>query len=432
MPGSMSLKTRVQLSAMMFLQFMMLPVWFVPMFSYVKAMPGGDHWAFWCGLIMAFGTLTSALFGMFADRFLNSERVLAICNFAGAALLAYAYTVKDPQVLFVALLLVMLFYMPTWSLTATIAMSNSTTEAFPQIRVFGSLGWVASAVFSLVGTKCFGIAKFDTTPYIFLSGAIASFLGGVLAFFLPPTPPKAKGQPMSVVDALGLRSLVLFKRWDFAIFAVLILLAMVPFQWYNVYNGMYLKEKGFEYVTATMNLGQVFELAFMLLIPLILKKMGYKWAMVLGLGALVFRYAAFYLGATCCPWGDFGGIFIHGLIFGLLIVGSQMYVDAAAPAELRSQAQGLIGLIMFGLGTLLSNAVFDKILAASEKSAVQIAKESASAGLDAVKAAVGGASKAAQAVTAHDWSKPYLIAFAVSAVLMVLMAVLFQPKKIEK
>ena len=144
----MPLKMRVKLSAMMFLQFMMLPVWFVPMFPYVQKLPGGGQWAFWCGMIMGFGTLASPLFGMFADRFLNAEKVLALSNFVCAALLGCCYFVKDPALLFFLLLAVMIVYMPSWSLTATIAMANSTTAAFPQIRVFGSLGWVASAVFS--------------------------------------------------------------------------------------------------------------------------------------------------------------------------------------------------------------------------------------------------------------------------------------------
>jgi nucleoside transporter len=411
MSNAMPLNTRVKLSAMMFLQFMILPVWFIPMFAYVAKMPGAGNWPFWCGLIMGFGALTSPLFGMFADRLMNSEKVLALCNFVSALLLAFAYTVKSPALLFVVLLAVMLFYMPTWSLTATIAMANSTTQAFPQIRVFGSLGWVSAAVFSVVGTRMFGIAQFDSTPYIFVGGAIAAVLGGLLSFALPPTPPKAKGQPASVVDALGLRALVLFKRPDFLVFSVLILLAMVPFQWYNVYNGSYLNEKGFEYQTLTTNLGQVGELVFMLLIPVILKKAGYKWGMVLGLLALVFRYSSFYLGASQ-NWvaGDFGGILIHGLIFGMLVVGSQMYVDTAAPVELRSQAQGLIGLIMFSLGTFLSNYVFDTILKAQ---------------------AYTGVLKGAPA-TLHHWGTPYLIALGISLVLAVLMALFFKPRLDEK
>jgi hypothetical protein len=242
MSEKMPLATRVKLSSMMFLQFMILPVWFIPMFPYIAKMaPEGSNLPMLCGMIMGFGALASPLFGMFADRHMNSEKVLALCNFASAALLGYAYTVRDPKILFITLLLVMVFYMPTWSLTATIAMKNSTTEAFPQIRVFGTLGWVASAVFSLVGTKVFNIQNFDTTQYIFLGGAIGAVLAGALAFILPATEPPAKGQPASVVDALGLRALVLLKRPDFLVFSVLILLAMVPFQWYNVYNSIYLK-----------------------------------------------------------------------------------------------------------------------------------------------------------------------------------------------
>jgi nucleoside transporter len=408
MSNSMAMGMRVKLSAMMFLQFMMLPVWFIPMFGYVERLKDGAQWAGWCALLMGLGTLTSPMLGMFADRFMNSERVLAICNFAGAALLAWAYTIQDPRLLFFVLLATMLFYMPTWSLTATIAMSNSTTEAFPQIRVFGSLGWVASAIFSVVGVQVFGIENFDKTSYIFLGGAIASVLGGFLAFFLPPTPPKAKGTPMSVVDALGLRALTLFKNREFATFGILILLAMIPFNWYMAYNGAYLGDKGFKYITLTSNLGQVFELAFMLMIPLLLRKVGYKWAIVIGLGALVVRYSGFYLGATQ-GWlaGDMTGIFVHGLVFGLLIVGSQMYVDAKAPANLRAQAQGLIGIITFGVGAILSNKIFEVLLGYFS-------------------------TKNAEGVMVRDWSKPYLIALIMSVVLMVAMAIFFPKAKEEQ
>ena len=397
----MPVQMRIKLSAMMFLQFMMLPVWFVPMFPYVQNLPGGAQWAFWCGMIMGFGTLASPLFGMFADRFLNAEKVLALCNFICAGLLGGCYFVKDPAVLFFLLLAVMVVYMPSWSLTATIAMANSTTAAFPQIRVFGSLGWVASAIFSIVGVKVLGIADFDSTPCIFAAGAIAAALGGILAFMLPATPPKAKGTPMSIVDALGLRALSLFKDPVFFIFATLLFLAMIPFQWYMVYNPAYLQESGFKYLTVTMNLGQVGELCFMLLIPVILKKFGYKWAMVIGLCALTFRYACFYGSAAAGMAAlDFGGILVHGLIFGLLIIGAQMYVDDFAPPELRNQAQGLVMLITGGIGVFASNFVFQKLLDANVRE--------------------GGG---------HNWSAPFLVALVAAVVLTALMAICFNPKK---
>ena len=353
----------VLFSAMMFLQYLMLPVWFVPLLPYVQSLDGGASWVLWCGLIMGFGTFTSPLVGMFADRFLNAERVLALCNFVGAAILSAAFFVRSPAILFVLLLLAMCVYMPTWSLTAAIGMAHLPREKFPRIRVFGTIGWVASGVFSYAGAKWFGVADFDTTPWIFAGGAITSVAGGILALVLPPTPPCAKGEPMSAADALGLRALSLFRRREFCVFAALLLLAMVPFQWYNFYCAVYLKESGFRFLTITMNLGQTGEIIFMLLVPLIVAKWGYKAALTIGMGALAFRNAAFAASSGLgFAAGDFGGILIHGLIFGLLIVGSQMYIDDNAPKELRNQAQGLVNLLTAGVGVFLSNGVFNAIL----------------------------------------------------------------------
>ena len=146
----------------------------------------------------------------------------------------------------------------------------------------------------------------------------------------------------------------------------------------------------------------------MLLIPVLLKKFGYKWAMVIGLGALTFRYACFYgsaaMGVTAL---DFGGILVHGLVFGLLIIGAQMYVDDFAPAELRNQAQGLVMLITGGVGVFASNFVFQHLLDAN-----------------ASKSIVNGVEK-----VSHDWSVPFLVALGAAAVLTVAMAVCFNPKK---
>lgn len=357
------MKKKALLSLMMFLQYMVLPVWFVPLVPYVQSMPDGEVWIVWCGFLMAFGTVTSPAIGMVADRYLNAERVLSICYLANAALLGAAFFAKSPAVLFPLLLLTMLVYMPTWSLTATIGMAHLNKVGFSRIRVFGTVGWVASGLFSLVGTRIFGIANFDSTAWTFATGAAASLVAAVLSLALPPTHPTARGVPMSLADAFGLKAFVLFRRPEFRRFAAFLLLAMLPFQWYNVYCAAYLKESGFEYLTLTVNLGQVGEIAFVLLVPLVIGRFGFRNAMLIALGALVFRNGCFLLSSACgLAAFDFGGILIHGLIFGIFIVGSQMRVRELAPPELRGQAQGLVNMITAGLGVFGSNALFNAVL----------------------------------------------------------------------
>lgn len=396
----------VRLAVMMFVQFLMLPVWLIPLLPYVQGLEGGQDWVFACGLLIGIGTFASPLVGMFADRFLNAEKVLAICNALTAAFLGLAFFVRDPAVLFAVLLATMLVYMPTWSVSSAIVLAHAPAATFARIRAIGSIGWVASGLFSVIGAKVFGNGNFDATPWIFASGAAAALLGAAIALTLPATPPEAKGTPMSVVDALGLKAFALFRDPAFAAFGLLITLAMVPFCWYVAYNPVYLAESGFSYLTLTQNLGQVGEIIFMLTVPFIIRKCGYKWALVLGMGAVMLRYAAFLMAVKFgFAVGDFAGILVHGLAFGILCVGAQMYIDDAAPAELKNQAQGLVMLLTNGIGLFLSNLVFHRIL-----------------GLNVI---------AADPVR-HDWTVPYVSAFCLAFAIAVAFAVAFNPKQAGK
>ena len=125
---------------------------------------------------------------------------------------------------------------------------------------------------------------------------------------------------------------------------------------------------------------------FMLAVGAVIAKFGYRGAMAIGLSALAFRNASF---AVSSHFGiaafDFGAILVHGLIFGLFIVGAQMYVAENVPERLRSQAQGLMNLMTAGIGLFASNIVFNFILGG----------------------ATGGA---------RNWTRAYLVAFALSVV----------------
>ncbi len=85
--------------------------------------------------------------------------------------------------------------------------------------------------------------------------------------------------------------------------------------------------------------------------------------MIFGLVALVVRYLSFYTGGVINQsWMYYIGILIHGLIFGFFYVGGQIYIDKKAPAELKSQAQGFIFLVTFGLGLLVGNFISSEII----------------------------------------------------------------------
>ena len=351
----------------MFLQFMLFAVWWVPLAAYLDEI--GITQKKHIFNTMAFGCMAAPIIGMFADRHFASQRLLAVLNIVTGVLLYVASTQTDPVILFILLLAAMLCYMPTWALTSSIAMSHSPSELFPQIRVFGSIGWVAAALFSIIALKVLNplgivdIQEFDATRLPLICGAATCIVAAVVNFTLPNTPPPAKGEKASVVDALGLKALSLMKDRNFALFIILSTLVMTPFMmWFN-YGSQFLNDEGFKYLTATMNVGQFAEMFFMLLIPLALARMGIKWALVAGLAAQVVRYIAFWGGGVNnIQWLYFIAILVHGIIFGFFIVGGQIYVDKKANSGIRSQAQGLLFLITFGIGSLLANYINDFLI----------------------------------------------------------------------
>ncbi|MBN2316627.1 MAG: MFS transporter [Sedimentisphaerales bacterium] len=356
--NEMSMNTRIRLSVMMFLQYMMFAVWWVPLAAYLTSMEVEGAWKAWILSVMPLGCLVAPVICMVADRHFASQKVLTILNFGCAVLFFLGARQTNPATLFVILLLGMFCYMPTWSLTNAIAMSHAPSEKFPQIRVFGSIGWVAAAVFSLASTHVFGKEAIDGTAIPFYCAAGTALVAALLNLTLPNTPPPAKGKEASVVDALGLRAFGLIKDFNFGLFIGVSLLVMIPFTLYFSLGSQFFSSQGFKQVTATMNLGQFVEIFLMLLVPFALSRFGAKWTMVIGLGALAIRYFTL--------WGGVAGeqtflyyiaILVHGIIFGFFFVGGQVYVDKKAPPEMRAQAQGLIVLICYGIGMLIGTFV---------------------------------------------------------------------------
>ncbi len=347
---------------MMFLQYMMFAVWWQPLAAYLGNIGIGGLYKPAILSSVGLGCLAAPIITMIADRHFASQKVLTVLNFLCAVLLFWAAKQTNAMALFVLLLFAMFCYMPTWSLTNAIAMTNCPSEKFPQIRVFGSIGWVASGVFSIVAMKVYG-TKIDGTSTPLLCGACMALITAVFNFTLPNTPPPGKDKEASIVDAFGLRALVLLKSFNFALFSLISMLVMIPFTIYWTYCSEFLQDKGFEFYTVTMNWGQLGEMGFMLLVPIALTKIGVKWTMVAGLVALFVRYVAFLTGGIFdYTLLYYVAILVHGIIFGFFFVGGQVYVDKKAPKEIRAQAQGFIVLVCYGIGMLIGNFFNGKLI----------------------------------------------------------------------
>ncbi len=410
MSSSMSTGTRFKLSAMMFLQFIMFAVFWAALAPYVTNQ--GEAWASWKPWIlstMALGSLASPLMGMFADRYFNGEKVLAFSNLICAGMLFMTARATSGLEVFVYLLIALLFYMPTWGLTAAIAMANSPAEQFPQIRVFGTIGWVSSVLFGFVAMQVFAV-KIDGTNIPFYCGAGAAVVAAVVALLCPATPPKGKGQPFSVSDALGLRALSMLKDKNFAVFIFVTLVAMIPFNIHFAFLGDFLSSKGFQQVTAVTYIGQAAEVFCMLLVTWAMRKFGVKWSIVAGLAALTIRYAAYYFAAGDMTSLVYIGILIHGVIFGFFIVGGQVYVGKTASADMQGQAQGFYALMAFGIGSFIGTFVNDALIKFYTKPEVL---------------------QNGSTVLNGNWGMVWLVTLVCALVCLIVMTLFFNPKREE-
>ena len=409
--NGMSMSVRIRLSVMMFLQYMMFAAWWVQLAAYLGKIGVATDLQGWILSSMPLGSLVSPIFCMIADRHFASQKVLMGLNLAYAGLLFLAALQSNPTVLFVILLLAMLCYMPTWSLTSAVAMANAPSDKFPQIRVFGSIGWVAASVFSIVAVNLFNGLKIDGTAIPLYCGAGTALVAALLNLTLPNTPPPSKGKPASIIDVLGLRALSLLKSGNFAFFMLISMIAMIPFTMYFSFASQFFMSQGYETVTARMSLGQVSEMLIMLLVPIALTRYGAKWAITVGLGMLLVRYAAFLGGSAFNQsWLYYIAILVHGAIFGFLIVGGQVYVDKKAPPEIKAQGQGLVGLLLFGVGMFVGTQISAKLIA------VYTAEET----IDGV----------ARSVT--NWNTIWLILTVLSAVLCVAFWMFFRDDVTER
>lgn len=367
------------LSAMMFLQFFAWGAWFATMSAALDArllgMFIGDAYA-----AAPIAAIFAPLFlGLIADRLFPSEKVMGCLMLVGGLLMlavpvvatsasqfasetaaqmraagtfdadafatAQAAENTSGRLLVWLILGHLLCYMPTLGLGNTIAFSNiPSQDQFPKIRVWGTIGWIVAGL-------TLGVLGWSATYNIFWLGAASSILLGVFCFFLPHTPPPLKGQPMDMRSLLMVDAFKLMADRNFLVFAICSTLICIPLAFYYGMTGAFLTHTGFVEAGATMTIGQMSEIFFMLLIPFFFRRLGVKMMILIGMAAWVLRYVLFAFGAPDqVTWMLLLAVALHGICYDFFFVTGFMYTDQKAPKAIRGQAQGLLVFLTQGVG----------------------------------------------------------------------------------
>jgi MFS transporter, NHS family, xanthosine permease len=360
----MNVKQRLIL--MNFLEFFVWGSWLISLGGYMFTLPG-DMSTRGALVGATYGTMGIAslvmptLMGILADRFINAERVLGFCHIIGAIVLFWASTITDVNVLYYAILLNSLFFMPTIALNNTVSYSILTNagievqKVFPPIRVWGTVGFIV-AMWSV------DLLNWTKNANQFLFAAIGGLVMGVYCLTMPECKPVRATKGSSWVNTFGLDAFVLFKQSKMVIFFLFAMLLGAALQITNAFGEAFLHDFessyagsfAVEHPSLLISLSQISETLFILTIPFFLKKFGIKTVMLMSIVAWVLRFGLFGIGNPA------GGLvflvmsmIVYGMAFDFFNISGSLFVEKESPVTIRASAQGLFMLMTNGIGAFI-------------------------------------------------------------------------------
>ncbi len=349
---------KIKLSIFMFLQYFIWGSWYVSMGTYLgkTLLFDGVQIGFAYGAF-AIGAMISPFFvGLIADRFFASEKLLAFLGIVGGGLLCALPAIKDFATFYPMLILYCALYVPTLALGNSLSLHHlaDPKRDFPLVKTLSAVGWIAGGV-----TLSLLLKGEQSAIQFYLAGAI-SIVFGLFSLTLPHTPPMKTGADVKLSEVLGLDALGLLRKPSFAIFIACMFLICIPLYFYFVNMNTYVTELGWTYSAAKMSLAQVSDVIFLILLPVMLSKLGYKKTICIGILAWCARY--FLLAGSVDNPGlgttfIFAAILLHGVCYDFLFIAGQLYVDDEANERMRGAAQGFIAFILWGVGNFVGSTL---------------------------------------------------------------------------
>jgi nucleoside transporter len=400
----MPISLKARLCLMMFLNYVIWGAWYVTIGTYLTATLkfSGTQAGAVFGTTALASMITPFFMGLIADRFLATEKLLAILHLIGAVILYFVTRATNFGAVYALMLMYCLCYFPTIALTNSLTLRQLTNAGgeFPFIRMFATIGWI------VIGLTI-GSMGIETTATPFLLAAGVSVAMSLYCLTLPHTPPEGKGQKITAGNLLGLDALVMLKKRPYFVFAVASILACIPLTFYFVFTNAFLNEVGVVNAAGKMTLGQFSEVGVMLLMPFIFRRITVRGVLMLGLACWSLRYGLLAYGnAGAGVWMFYLAILLHGFCFDFFFMTGQLYTDQEAPSHLRGTAQGFLTFLTYGVGMFIGSLL-------------------AGVALDFFTTSSGG-------TVSHNWRSFWLVCSAGAGAILILVALFFQTRaKIE-
>ena len=372
-----------RLSVMMFLQYAIWGAWLPILYPYLAGhrsfTPGQIGDIFAVGAIGAI--LAPFIAGQAADRFVPTQKFLAVSHILGAGLIWHLASVESYGGFLAFSLVYSIVYAPTLSLTNSIAFHHlpDRDRDFGKVRVWGTVGWIAVGIGvgqwllykhtpsgEGVTQKMLDAAHNAGRADAFKLSAVLGLVQGVFCWTLPHTPPskgKEKNAPMEALREVKKSRALL------VLFLISIPVSCIH-QFYFVHASGYLSTFQSKFETTInsvfgvgggglMTVGQMVEVGVLAAIPLLAKRVSRKQFLLAGLAAYTLRMVL-YVYARDLPFpltAAILGTALHGFCFGCFIFVAFMIVDEETTPDVRASAQSLYNLVIVGIGIIVGSKI---------------------------------------------------------------------------
>ncbi|MET3652066.1 nucleoside permease [Dyella japonica] len=368
---------RLRLIALNFLEFFVWGSWLLTIGAYwfqTKHWSGAQFGAIFSTMGIA-SLFMPSIAGVIADKYINAEKLHGIFHLCGAAILFCVPMVQSPGLMFWVMLLNMMFYMPTISLSVAVAFNALKSDGkdivrdFPPIRVWGTVGFIA-ALWTV------SLLHLETSSGQFYVASGAALVLGLYAFTLPACPPRFQRRDnQSWLDTFGLTSFKLFRDARMAVFFIFAMLLGAALQLTNAYGDTFLHDfaqmdaykdlVAVRYPAIIMSISQISETLFILAIPFFLRRFGIKAVMLISMLAWTLRFGLFAYGDPGPGlWMIVLSCIVYGMAFDFFNISGQLFVEGQSDPSIRASAQGLFMLMTNGIGAVLGSSISGLVIEA--------------------------------------------------------------------